>query len=216
MRLIFKISVLLGRIIDHHNNLHPPPDQDQRAADFAYLENALARFCLAAPQPLSSTLQGFPPDLDRVIWLHFLLHICTVLLYHPTSTSSKPSDALARNASSPEDSPGFLRCLNAMRCTLRIIKEAANISVKSLLNPFLVPTYFLCSRFLAIGWLETKDKALRNDIDLILMLLDRVADPWGPLAAKYRSSVLHDLTKDVEAARRMRVGTGSYMSAGCA
>ena len=48
------------------------------------------------------------------------------------------------------------------------------------------------------------------------MLLDRVADPWGPLAVKYRNSVLHDLGKDVDEARRMRVGTGSYLGPECA
>lgn len=214
MRLIFKASVLLGRIIVHHNNLHPPSDQEQRATDFACLENALARFCLVAPQPLSSTRQVFPPDLLQVIWLNFLLHTCTVLLYHPTSTNPTPSSIAGNN--SPKDCPGFLRCLNAMRSTLRMIKEASNYSIQSLLNPLVVPTYFLCSRFLAISWLESKDQAQRDDIDLILMLLDRVADSWGPLAAKYRTSVLHDLGKTVEAARRMRVGTGSYIGSECA
>lgn len=103
-----------------------------------------------------------------------------------------------------------------MRSTLRMIKEASNYSIQSLLNPLLVPTYFLCSRFLTISWLESKDQAVRDDIDLILMLLDRVADSWGPLAAKYRTSVLHDLGKTVEAGRRMRVGTGSYIGSGSA
>ncbi|KAI9803988.1 MAG: hypothetical protein M1833_000269 [Piccolia ochrophora] len=214
MRLIYKASVLLGRIMSHHNNLHPPPDRQRHADDFANLENLLTRFGIVAAQPSNDILQVPPQDLGRVVWLNILLQTCTILLYHPTAAAPPATSALGQNFAS--ETPSFLRCLNAMRNTMTVIKETVNISLTALLNPFLVPNYFLCCRFLAIRWLERREAAVRNDIDIILMLFDRVAEVWGPLAAKYRTSILHDLGKSAEEAKQMRIGTGNYLGPECA
>lgn len=214
LTLILKTSVLLGRIINHHNELHPSAKHGAREPHFIDLENTLTRLYLVAPQSDNFSVTSSCFEFDFTIWLHFLLHTCTILLYHPTS---KADGSLGQGHGRPssEESSGFLRCVNATHSVLRMIKATANVSLQSLTNPFLMPTYFLCCRFLTIGWLETRDQALRNDIDLILLILDRVGEIHSGLARKYRTSILTDLNRSAEEARQMRVGTGSYLSHGC-
>ena len=212
--MTLKTSVLLGRIITFHNEVHPCLDRARQDLRFQELENGLTRLCLVAPPVTHFSTEVPSPYLHVSIWLQFLLHTCTILLYHPvadTGTLEVPATFPHRS----EQSLGFSRCVNATQCVLRTIKMIASVSVQPLTSPFLMPTYFLCSRFLAIGWLETGNQALRNDIDLILLILDRVGETHAGLANKYRTSILADLARTPAEAREMRVGTGSYLGNGC-
>ena len=206
--LILKASILLGRIVNYHNELHHRSDDKGRLDRFAELENALARICLLAPQTDRPSLDVHSLEFDLTIWLQFLLHTCTILLYHPVSGP-------VGKTRSQEEPSGFVQCVSATSRALRTIKSSASISIQPLTNPFLMPTYFLCCRFLAISWLETGKQALRDDIDLILLIIDRVGDIHHGLANKYRTSILTDLARSSAEAKEMRVGTGSYLGYGC-
>ncbi|KAF7507755.1 hypothetical protein GJ744_010184 [Endocarpon pusillum] len=219
--LVLRASVLLGRIITHHNDLYSASNPEEHMSVFWALENTLIRFNLALGRGSQSIL-GVPlATLDRGVWLALLIQQCTILLYHPTvPDSSCLSDADDRPLPLTEDQPytgessiSYLRCHNAMRTMVRIIKETASRSMSALLNPFLVPAYFLCCRFLVISWRDKRSQTDRDDIDTILMLIDRMADVWSSLAARYRESILHDLARGPDQLKLMRRGTGSYLSA---
>jgi hypothetical protein len=231
--LILRASVLLGRIITHHNDLHSYRNPEQHAAVFSALENALTRFNLVLGNGYFSVLDVPLSTFNYDVWLNILVQQCTILLYHPTVSEAdpatgQPSSSQTNGITSVQNSTqdqsahphksalGFTRCINAMRNLTQIIKETASRSLNALLNPFLVPAYFLCCRFLTITWHESQVQSDREDIDSILILFDRVAGFWGPLAAKYRDSILHDLARCPNQAKRLRRGTGSYLSQECA
>ena len=47
------------------------------------------------------------------------------------------------------------------------------------------------------------------------MLVDRVGEKLSPLVKKFRKGIMRDLAKNPEEARRMRVGTESYLDVEC-
>jgi DNA-directed RNA polymerase subunit N (RpoN/RPB10) len=97
-----------------------------------------------------------------------------------------------------------------------VVKRAVSQSVDVLTNPFLATALFLCGRFIAITWHDEQEHSDRDDIDLILLLVDRIGEVWEPLAKKFRKAILRDLMMDRDEARRMLVGTGCYSSVECA
>ena len=214
MRPIYKAGVLLGHIIMFHNDLHPA-DAARRKCEFAELETALTVLELSCTSNPASILSVPEERLNHVVWLVILLQMCTMLLYHPTASPGKQQSEDAKGQDLGDI--GLMRCLNAMHNTVMVIKETAGRCIDALCNPFLIPAYFLCCRFLAIGWHERKDPAFRQNVYLMLLLIDRVGLVWCPLASKFKFkfSMVSDLNKDVEQVQAMRVGTGNYFGSEC-
>ncbi|KAI9739980.1 MAG: hypothetical protein M1818_005036 [Claussenomyces sp. TS43310] len=211
-RLVLKLAVLLGRIVTHHNQLHVHSSLEIQSheADFTDMEHALTRLYIIVARSGYDILRAPEQDLRQVVWLHIMLRMCSILLYHPTVGKSPH-----RSLSYDDDGPGFQRCANSTRDMIHIIGESARRSIDALLNPLLLPAYFLCSRFLAIDWHERKTASSKTDIDLILMLLDRMAEQWPQLVTKYRTSIMSDLSKTIAQVQQMRIGNGSYLGDMC-
>lgn len=221
-QIITRLTVLLGRIITHNNHMHPESDMASHAAEFTALQQSLSCFHIARTHSFDDNFAIPDADLNRVVWFEALLQMCTILLHHPTVTvapgerggefsHASSISGIQVTSNSSNQSPGFMRCLQAMNNIVAMVCDISNRNIMSLLNPFLVPAYFLCSRFLAIGWHERQDPSFRRSLDLMLMLLDRCSRLWGPLAMKYRARVLHDLNEDSSWAQRARVGDGNYL-----
>lgn len=202
-RWIYKIIVLLGRIVSFHNDLH---GQDE--ADFHLLERAVTRFSLNCPTGPQSILEAKDGEVIRMVWLNALLQQCLMLLYHPTVSPEISGDR-------QEQSPGLLRCLNATKNTLAIMKEAANRSPESLLNPFLGLVYLLGCRFLVIRRQERADLSIQEELDFLFILVQRMSSHYPLITAKWRFGMLHDLRKDEAAVARIRVGNGTYLGEEC-
>ena len=134
-----------------------------------------------------------------------------MLLHHPTV--SQPSVETQKGNS--EQISGYTRCLTATRFVVEVAKEAAKTAPQSVVNPFLVTVYFLCSRFLTISWHEDRNQFDREDVDFLLTLIDRVGERWPLLAKKYRRGILRDLVKNDDDVKKMRVGTGCYIDIDC-
>ncbi|MCJ1436468.1 hypothetical protein MMC27_005847 [Xylographa pallens] len=203
MRLIYTSTVLLGHIVDYHNtNAQLVTTPEAKAAGFRELENALTRSWLSIPV---ATIYDVPAsDLDRFVLLMFNLHKCSILLHH-----SAPAEVSHPAAGS--DPPGFLRCWGSVQTLLRIINQTAPLSIAPLLNPFLGAAYFLCGRFLTIRLVETQLTCYRSDLDLILMLLEKMGEKWPSLAEKWKRTIELDLAKDMGDVLAMKVGAGNYM-----
>ena len=203
-----------------HNDLHMRQNDEQFRTEFSQLETgtALFEFTLSRFATGQQHSETDAKDLWLFYWLHALVQTCTILLYHPLA-SSQPSNTSAQNSPSPDEGkndPNFQHCLRAARQFLSVVKRAVSQSVDVLANPFLATALFLCGRFISITWHEEQEHSDRDDIDFILLLVDRIGEVWKPLAKKFRKGILRDLMIDRDEARRMWVGTGCYLSIECA
>ena len=209
MNHVLRASVLLGKIMNLHNQLHLPRESDDFITQFTTLETAASLFSLAASLPHGDAQgieQGMP---DLRAWLIVVLQICNIFLFHPTASDSIPGTPTPNP--DPESTPGFQYCINAVRHIVKTLKWAASKSNDALENPFLVLSYYMCCRFLSIGWRLHQSKSDRDDIDFILMLINHLEERSVLVARKYRKAILRDLGKSLDAIRMMRVGTGKYI-----
>ena len=208
---IFRVSVLLGRIMTMHSHLHISRECAEYKAEFENLENIVRFFCFSLSRGSPEDRGIASNESNFSLWLNSMVQKCNIFLYHPMASQSSPNDPNEGAGSSH----GYPRCLEAARLILDITKEAASNSPEALANPFLITEYFLCCRFLSIAWQDDKKQSDRDDIDFILLLVNRVSERWAPLAKKFRKGIMRDLAKGAEETRRMRVGTGCYLDMEC-
>ncbi|PWW75566.1 hypothetical protein C7212DRAFT_204507, partial [Tuber magnatum] len=233
---ICKLAVLIGRIVSYNNSPTPPADN----TEFESLDITLARFRLSLPRKYRSIVELSPTEVTHVTQLQILLHVCTILLYHPTVpvptsplSSSSDGPPHQNRGQSPGSSsihdlspaePPFTRCVSAVGNILSILKTHINspppcsptgspVVIDVLQNPFITPSLFLSARILAVRWLETgRDKGVRAKIELILGVFDRIKEVWPDLASKYRCLVLADMDRNGNGLGSTRSGASGYMS----
>lgn len=228
---ICKLAVLLGRIVAYNNSPIPAIDTQE----FESLETTLARFRLSLPRKYRGIVGLDLKDVTHVTQLNLLLHVCTILLHHPTvpiyspqqdhpDTRESPSSSSGIDEGSTE-APGFVRCLSAVNNILNLLKTVINaaepssslVDIDALQNPFITSALFLSARILTVRWLENgRDKATRAEIDLILAVFERLKECWPELAGRYKELVMCDLRRDRESANGMKSGAGGYMGKECA
>ncbi|KAG0124843.1 hypothetical protein HOY82DRAFT_173303 [Tuber indicum] len=235
-----KLAVLIGRIVSYHNSPIAPTDN----TDFESLETTLARFRLSLPRRYRSIVELSPSEVTHVTQLQILLHVCTILLYHPTVpvptsplSSSSDGQLHQHRGQSPGSSsihdlppaePAFTRCVSAVNNILSILRTHINspppcsptgslVVIDVLQNPFITPSLFLSARILAVRWLETgRDKGVRAKIELILGVFDRIKEVWPDVASKYRCLVLADMARDGNGLGGIRGGGSGFMGKECA
>ncbi|KAI9848272.1 MAG: hypothetical protein M1837_000536 [Sclerophora amabilis] len=222
--LVLKINVLMGRIMEYNNDPDPFSCPEQRSNEFDELVAQLTRFSVSLPPKYTSLLGTSKAEGGMLLWLNFLLHSCFVLLHHPTVSESSSSSSLSNVRSPTSVSPGsvpngaqsseFLRCLAAVKNIIALINDAAIISSESLLNPFFAPIYAVCARILVVHFLETGDQTSRSNIDLLLLVLDRM--PWTAMVNKYKNTTLRDLTRDPRSVNHIKISNGNYLEPECA
>lgn len=211
---IFLGSVLLGRIVNFHSQLHISPDDTCSSKEFMVLRNVTSLFSFALSrehdEPDDLTLK----QMDLLYCLNLLIQKCNILLYHPLANTPMPGDVSPRV--DIDSSRALQLCVLSMRRIVDVTKQTNSTTPRALNNPFLVTSYFLCCRFLTMNWHECRSQSDRDNIDFMLMLIDRIGEKWPKLAKKFAKGILVDLGKTGEEARKMRIGTGCYLDIGCA
>jgi hypothetical protein len=223
IRHVFLGSVIMGRIMTFYNNLHHSPDSIEYQTEIKYLQHATEAL-ISFTQSQERYLGNYTKDIRNhmqyhrlYLWLLSISSTCKILLYHPMASSSQlpcptpPHDT--SSASEPSEPTGFTECVQSIRQVVNSFKQANPATASD--NPFLITTYFLCSRFLATSWLQYKVQSDRDDVDFLLTLVDRLGDKWPALAKKFRKAMMRDLVSDAEESRRMMIGTGTYLNAEC-
>ena len=213
MTHIFRASVLLDQIMILHNHLHLFWNSKEYQAELAKLENEMSLFCFALFRNSTHERETTSKKLQLYSWLNTLIQICNILLHH--STIADNSSILLQSLKNAENNSDFPYCLDAMRHILDTFRNLAKRFSDAVFNPFLMTAYFLCCRFLSISWHEHRNQSNREDIDFVLMLVDRVGEKLSPLVKKFRKGIMRDLAKNPEEARRIRVGTESYLDVEC-
>lgn len=209
---ILRASVLLGRIMTFHGHLHISQDRTEYVTEFEKLDKAVNLFCVALSPRHREQQEPGTAEPILTLWLVSIVQTCNILLHHP----GPPQSGIGEPHEHIQNTAEYLRCLEAARRTLDILKESARTSPDSLSNPFLVTIHFLCGRFLSIAWHEDRDQSDRDGIDFLLLLVGVVAERWASLGKKFRRGILRDLGKTDEEARQMKLGTGCYLDVECA
>jgi len=214
MNHILRVSVLLGRIILFHNNLHLSQNNDHYTAELASLENTVGLLCfnLFTGKEAHSSPDVTLEKMRLYIWFFSLVVVCEILLYHPLQPKGQ------HNLSTPPQELGetnFTRIIGLVRHLLTAFKTTAQLSPKALMNPFLLTPLFLCTRFLIMSWREGNDSSGRDDVEFIIMLVDRIGTRWPVLSKEFRRLIMMDLGKSIEEVKSMHMGIGSYLDAGC-
>ncbi|KAB2573390.1 F-actin capping protein beta subunit [Lasiodiplodia theobromae] len=194
MHHLIKAYVIMGRIVEHTHSIHPQQSDHSR---YNELDSALVRFRLSLPRCATELSRAAPCALKYVLWLGMILHANTVLLHFtPTNSSTNEEDQ--------DSSRAFEYCLAAARAIVQLVKDASRIATDTLANPHISPALYLASRILLIQWHRDKDPQLRDDIDLILLAFDRIADAFPVLAQKFTTRINSDVLLDAESIRALR------------
>ena len=242
---LYKISVLMGKITNLNMKPYRPTEPGVREKEFRSLETSLTCFQVALPPELRSVIGS--TEHTAVAQLQALLQCSVILLHHGSmvnpatstpdvlqschygppvesfsqgwshSTRDSSTSAWSPNTGMREESQSFALCLSAVQGILSIIKETIDLAETGPYNPLMTPVYFISARILCIQWLETRDPQARADIDLILLMIDKISELWGGVAGKYKELIQWDLQRDPATVPSLKyLEGGAYIGPECA
>ncbi|KAL1618103.1 F-actin-capping protein subunit beta [Neofusicoccum ribis] len=216
---IMKAYLLLGRVNEHVHSLEASSDPDEHYREFRQLDTELSRFKLSLPRH-ATTLRTCPvEEAKQIVWLNAILSTATILLHHRPVTSEdelpqSPSTE-GSTASQPDTNASFEYCVSAARNMARLIQEATRISVDTLINPHIGSSLYVCGKILILHTHLTKSDEVRTDIDMFLLLCDRIADVYPTLGTKFKNGMRYDLKQDAKGVRKMREDGARGMMTKC-
>lgn len=187
--------VLLGQITLYHG-LHQVGQSERDWSEASdRIESALARFSLALSRFDVTTVDI--EDIDYAVWLHVTVQTCIVLFYHPKVSQCLLTGDRGVPKTFSALPPSLQRSANAVESLVRLIKDTTPRSTEALLRPFFLGAFFLCCRFKLIMWKTFRTPKDRDDLDMVIMLIDEFSAKWGLLGQKYQDKMKRDL-KTVE------------------
>lgn len=146
---------------------------------------------------------------------------------HSTSKNQEPGSDNATDLSqntrgSSEQTTHWSYALTAARSTVDIVKDASRVAMEILFNPHISVAFYLSGRIIAVEYLENKFantsnpqrpvsqqqqekyQSLRTDIDILLLLFDRLTEVFRGLGIKFKSCLLYYLDQDAETVQRVK------------
>lgn len=205
---ILKAHVLLGRATEHVHSLDASSDPEEHFREFQQLDTELSRFKLSLPRAMTMMRTSSVKEAIHIFWLNAVLGILVILLHHrPETAAYKPLQmASPAGALDPETSrvDDFEYCIAAATNLSRMVQEATKISIDALINPHVGSSLYGCGRTLALHYSETKNEEIKSDIDMYLLLFDRIADLYPVLGTKFRNGMTFTLAQTSEAIRKMK------------
>ncbi|KAK3690491.1 fungal-specific transcription factor domain-containing protein [Podospora appendiculata] len=208
--------LLLGTIVEHmyspEYDLHDPAHESERLA----LEHDLAHTRLVLPRSATDLSAAGYATFKHVVWLNIIMNLTTVLLFH------RPSPP---NADSGDENRGSWQlCVAAARNTARVIREASRVSTELLINPHVAAPIFTCGRILVVEYLlpsgesgaaRTRDPALRADLEVMLLIFDRLGEAFEGVGKKFRSGLLYHLRQEVSCVQAIKDGGSRELLTTC-
>lgn len=186
---LLKAYVILGRVSEYVNAVNF--DAEQQRKEFNELDSNLVLFRLSLPRSTISVLSAPSVDQPNVVWLVAIVNTLTILLHHRSTSHASNSPG-----SLTPDEDNFVHCVAAARNTVQLVKDVSRISTELLLNPHIAPMVYLAARMLTLEWTNTRNEAIRSDINIILLVFNRLGDTFAVLGGKFRKGILRDLDLD--------------------
>jgi hypothetical protein len=186
--------VLLGRVTELVHSLHNVPNTPEYAEDCAELDALIVKFRLTLPRQTISVLEAPPADRGHVIWLQVTLDTMSILLHYRCSKDVPVSDHASQ----------FTLAVIAARNTAQMVKDASRISIDLLLSAHIGSSLYVAACVLIIQWRLTGEDSLKDAIDLLGLVFERMDEVFGFLGLKFKLALEHDLKRSEEDLQSLR------------
>ncbi|RYN86738.1 hypothetical protein AA0120_g7873 [Alternaria tenuissima] len=197
--------VLLGRVSELLYSLHNASDSLEYAEDCTALDNMIVKFRLSLPRPASSVLEAPPADRGHVVWLHVILDTMAILLHYQSNTAFSVQEAASK----------FTLAVTAARNIAQLVKDTSRISIDILLSAHIGSSLYAAAIALVIQWRLTDDSSFKEEIDLFMLVFERMNEVFSFLGLKLKIALEHDLQKSVEDLQSLRERGFKGMLADC-
>jgi hypothetical protein len=186
--------VLLGRIADLIHSLHAAPDSTEYAVECEELDAHLIKLRLSLTRFASSVLEARPSERAHVVWLQVTLNTCAMILHFHCA-----SGVAVNNASSQ-----FKMAVTAARNIAQIVKDASRISLHLLLSVHIASPMYVSAYLLVVEWRLTNDASIKEEIDLLALVFDRMNEVYAFLGLKYKFALEHDIRRSKKSLEDVR------------
>lgn len=198
--------MMLSRVV-FYSQLEDDQGHDET---FSHLEADLSALRISLPRSTTSVSAATYQDLSSTVWVNVLLNLSSIFLYytrHPASGQISRAD--------------WDHCVVAARNTVTVIRQAATMSVDSLLNPHIASGVFLCGRILIIEYLIPCEEmsspqcysspdslasqvpkqhpgvqSLWRDIETLTLIFERLEELFGAIGTKFKNGMRYYLAQD--------------------
>ena len=196
-RLMCKASVMLGRIVTY-KSIKPMPIDDEgtqsRLADFYELQSALACFWVSLPACVRNVSEVPPENVDQSVWLLITLHTCSTLLFYITEAERRSPGS----ENLPTERENFVCSYKSVNRIVATLRQISGLVTDAVLNPMLSSSYFMCCRFILEQWRLTQQQSYRLDLNLVLKLLERMAEKQAQMPRTYKDIIDKELGRDIQ------------------
>ncbi|KAK5655679.1 hypothetical protein OQA88_5612 [Cercophora sp. LCS_1] len=186
---------LLGRVIEHLFSPEYDQGDSELHSECLDLQNDISRVRLMMPRSVTDLAAASHADFKHVVWLRIMMNVNNVFLYHRPSRTDCDTENLS--------SEGWQNSLAAARDTAQLVREASRVSTDLLMNPWVAAPIFTCARILAIEYLSSSSPnsgesgygktAMRADLEVMLLIFDRLDEAFGGVMHKFRIGLLYHL-----------------------
>jgi hypothetical protein len=186
--------VLLGRISELIHSLHEAPDTPEYAAKCEELDAHVVNLRLSLPRQAKSILEASAADCGHVVWLQVMLNTAAMLLNFRCVTGVPVANASSQ----------FLLAVIAARNTAQVIRDTSRISIDVLMSSHIASSLYVAACVLVIQWRISGDATLKNDIDVLKLIFDRMNETFVYLGMKFKFALEHDLKRSREELKEKR------------
>ncbi|RYP69593.1 hypothetical protein DL770_008199 [Monosporascus sp. CRB-9-2] len=226
LHYIILTYMLLGHIVAHYH-LSDNSDQSEKESCFRSLESCLVNLRLSLPRSVTSLSAAPFDDLTNITWLNVVMNINTIFLYHGRDadadnkaathwhhclTAARNTAALIREAGpistdlllNPHTASPLFCCSRILIIEYLVPSQPGDVS-SSATGGLSTPTWDPQASPTSQTSVSTaRDPALKQDLDLALLVFERLAEPFGPIGLKSKLGMVYHLGQDVETALRIK------------
>jgi transcription factor-like protein len=224
--------LLLGRIVEH---MYRPEadgdDEDDAEQDKSMLESLqqdVSHMRLMMPRAATDIASAAHPNCIYVVWMNAIMNVNTIFLFHRTPRRPEQPQGCKDDIENSDGSAAsnWQICVAVAKKTAQLIREASLVSTDLLVNPNISAPVYTCARILAIEHLlcssplESEGRApqstgLLADLQVFLLLFDRLSEAFTGVGAKFRYRVLDLLEQGPEHAREMKAAGSKTLRDNC-
>jgi hypothetical protein len=180
--------IILGRIAELIHSLHDEPDTYEHEEAYEELDSHMVKFRMGLPRQAVSVLEAAPEDRAHVVWLQIILNMSTILLHYRCVKADAAIDS----------STHFMLAVTAARNTAQIVKDASRFSTDLLLSAHIGSSLYVAACILVIQWRLTHDAKLKDELDLLQLVFERMNEVFLFLGLKFKLALAHDLERSVD------------------
>ncbi|KAH6684820.1 fungal-specific transcription factor domain-containing protein [Plectosphaerella plurivora] len=225
--------LLLGRIVEHMYQPESEDDEDEDDAEqhrsmLASLQQDVSHMRLMLPRSVTDVTSAAHLDCIHVVWLNAIMNVNTIFLFHRPPTRREQSLSCDNDDGSPScsASSNWQICVAVSRKTALLIREASLVSTDLLVNPNVAAPVFACARILVIEHLLSSSppesgsrvphaSGLVADLQVFLLLFDRLSEAFTGVGVKFRNRVLDLLEQGPDIGKEMKAAGSKTLLENC-